>query len=128
MSKLVPLGTRATVERRVARENTLQRFHDEFPPVLSTPEMIGLMEWACYEAQQPFCDEGEMTVGTRVCVDHVAATAVGALVHAEAVLTKIDGKSFIYRVRAWDDQKELGYGTVHRAVINLARFSSKLKS
>lgn len=127
MLKPVPIGTRAQVERRVERENTLQRFHDEFP-VLSTPEMIGLMEWACYQAQQPFCEPGEVTVGTRVCIDHLAATGIGALVKAEAILEKIDGKFYVYRVRAWDEEKDLGSGVVHRAVVNVARFSGKLRN
>lgn len=128
MSKPVPLGTRAEVERRVERENTLQRFRDEFPPVLSTPEMIGLMEWACYEAQRPFCDEDEVTVGTRVCIDHLAATGIGTLVKAEAVLEKMEGKFYVYRVRAWDGEKDLGRGVVHRAVVNVARFQERFRN
>src|ERR1051326_210850 len=68
MAKPVPIGTRAEVQRRVEREHTLHRHHPELPPVLSTPEMIGLMEWACFIAQEPYCDAGEVTVGTRVCI------------------------------------------------------------
>jgi len=126
MSRPVPIGTRAEVERRVERENTLQRYHPEFPAVLSTPEMIGLMEWACFEAQQPFCDQGEITVGTRVCIDHTAATGIGSLVRAEAIMEKMDGKFYVYRVRAWDEEKDLGSGVVHRAVVNVSRFAAKL--
>ena len=126
MSRPVPIGTRAEVQRHVEREHTLQRYHAEFPPVLSTPEMISLMEWACFVAQQPYCDGGEMTVGTRVCVDHLAATGVGALVRAEAIMDKMEGKFYVYRVRAWDDDKELGRGVVHRAVVNMSRFTQKI--
>ena len=126
MSRPVPVGTRAEVERRVEREHTLQRYHEEFPPVLSTPEMIGLMEWACFVAQQPFCDEGEVTVGTRVCIDHLAATGIGSLVRAEAIMEKMEGKFYVYRVRAWDEEKDLGRGVVHRAVVNVSRFTRKL--
>jgi fluoroacetyl-CoA thioesterase len=127
MSRPVPIGTRGEVERRVEREHTLQRHHPELPPVLSTPEMIGLMEWACFVAQQPYCGEDEVTVGTRVCIDHVAATGIGAIVHAEAILEKMEGKFFVYRVRAWDNERDLGRGIVHRAVVNVSRFTQKLK-
>jgi fluoroacetyl-CoA thioesterase len=126
MSRPVPIGTRSEVERRVEREHTLHRHHPELPPVLSTPEMIGLMEWACFVAQEPYCDEGEVTVGTRVCIDHVAATGIGSLVHAEAIMEKMEGKFYVYRVRAWDNEKELGRGTVHRAVVNTSRFTQKI--
>ena len=127
MSRPVPLGTRGKVERRVEREHTLQRYNPELPPVLSTPEMIGLMEWACFVAQEPFCEAGEVTVGTRVCIDHVAATATGALVRAEAILEKMEGKFYVYRVRAWDEMKDLGRGTVHRAVVDVSRFTQKIQ-
>jgi fluoroacetyl-CoA thioesterase len=126
MSRPVPIGTRAEVERRVEREHTLQRYHAEFPPVLSTPEMIGMMEWACFVAQQPYCEKGEITVGTRVCVDHVAPTTLGSLVRAEAIMEKMEGKFYVYRVRAWDEEKDLGSGTVYRAVVNVSRFTQKL--
>jgi fluoroacetyl-CoA thioesterase len=126
MSRPVPIGTRSEVERRVEREHTLHRHHPELPPVLSTPEMIALMEWACFVAQEPYCDEGEVTVGTRVCIDHVAATGIGSLVHAEAIMEKMEGKFYVYRVRALDNEKELGRGTVHRAVVNMSRFTQKI--
>jgi fluoroacetyl-CoA thioesterase len=128
MAKPVPLGTRAEVERRVEPINTLQRHHPELPPVLSTPEMIGLMEWACFVAQQPYCEADEITVGARICVDHLAATGLGMLVKAEAVMEKMDGKFYIFRVRAWDEQHEIGRGTVHRAVINVARFLKRVEA
>lgn len=126
MSRPIPIGTRGQVERRVEREHTLQRHLPELPPVLSTPEMIGLMEWACFVAQEPYCAEGEVTVGTRVCIDHLAATGIGSLVRAEAVLEKMEGKFYVYRVRAWDEEKDLGRGIVHRAVVNVSRFTQRL--
>jgi fluoroacetyl-CoA thioesterase len=127
MARPVPIGTRGVVERRVERENTLQRHHGGLPPVLSTPEMIAMMEWACFVAQEAYCDADEVTVGTRVCIDHQAATGIGALVRAEAVMEKMDGKFYVYRVRAWDDDKELGSGLVHRAVVNVSRFAGRFE-
>jgi fluoroacetyl-CoA thioesterase len=126
MAKPVPAGTRAEVEKRVELENTLQRHHPGLPLVLATPDMIGMMEWACFVAQQPYCEADEITVGTRVCVDHVAATGVGMLVKAEATMEKMEGKFYVFRVRAWDEHHEIGHGIVHRAVINVARFVKRV--
>jgi len=128
MPKPIPIGTRAEVEARVEHEHTLARVHPELPPVLSTPQMIGWMEWACYQAALPYCVDDETTVGTAIHVEHVAATGEGALVKAEAVLERIDGRQYIYRVRAWDEQRELGRGTVHRAFVNVGRFLKRVKA
>jgi predicted thioesterase len=38
----------------------------------------------------------------------------------------MEGKFYVYRVRAWDEEKDLGRGIVHRAVVNVNRFTQKL--
>ena len=90
--------------------------------------MIGWMEHACYQAQKPYCDEGETTVGTAIYVDHRAPTTVGQTVIAEAVLERVDGRFFIYRVAAHNQQQPIGSGTVHRAVVNVKKFMEKTKN
>jgi fluoroacetyl-CoA thioesterase len=90
--------------------------------------MIGWMESACLQAQKPFCEEGEITVGTAIHVDHRAPTMVGETVIAEAVLERVEGRFFIYRVSARNMRQPIGSGTVHRAVVNVARFMQKTSS
>jgi fluoroacetyl-CoA thioesterase len=126
MPKPVPVGARAQVERRVEFENTLAKHHPELPPVLSTPDMIGMMEWACFVAQEPYCEAGEVTVGTAIHVQHLAATGIGQLVRAEAVFEQMDGKFYVFRVKAWDEHHEIGRGTVSRAVVSVDRFLKRV--
>ena len=126
MARSILLGTHAAVETLVEFKHTLTAFSDKLPPVLSTPHMIGLMEHACLEAQQPYCDEGEITVGTAIHVDHRAPTTIGQKVSAEATLQAIEGRFFIYRVLARNEQQEIGSGTIHRAVVNVEKFMKKL--
>ncbi|HVH85761.1 MAG TPA: hotdog domain-containing protein, partial [Terriglobales bacterium] len=127
MARKVPLGTRAEVTQVVEHRHTLAALDPKFPPVLATPWMIGRMEGACYRAQEPFCDVGETTVGTAIHVDHRAPTTIGQTVVAEAVLEKIDGRFFIYRVSARNGQHPIGSGTVHRAIVNVAKFMEKVR-
>jgi fluoroacetyl-CoA thioesterase len=127
MPKAIPLGTRAEVRYTVEFRHTLAALHDILPPVLATPWMIGWMEQACYVAQEPFCEPGEVTVGTAIHVDHRAPTTVGQAVIADAVLEGIDGRFFIYRVSARSDQGVIGAGTVHRAVVNVEKFMRKMQ-
>jgi fluoroacetyl-CoA thioesterase len=121
----VPIGTRAEVSQVVEHRHTLAAVDPELPLVLATPWMIGWMEFACFQAQKPFCEEGEATVGTAIHVDHRAPTTVGETVIAEAVLEKVDGRFFIYRVSARNARQPIGSGTVHRAVVNVAKFMQK---
>ena len=121
----VPIGIRAEVAQVVEHRHTLAVVDPELPLVLATPWMIGWMEFACFQAQKPFCEPGEATVGTAIHVDHRAPTTVGETVIAEAVLERIDGRFFIYRVSARNARQPIGSGTVHRAVVNVARFMRK---
>ena len=128
MSKIVPIGTQAEVTNIVEHRHTLASFDPELPPVLATPWMISWMERACYEAQLPFCEGGETTVGTAIHVDHRAPTAIGQKVIAQAVLERVEGRFFIYRVSARNDQQPIGSGTVHRAVVQVGKFMQKARS
>src|SRR5205814_4295776 len=125
MAKDIPIATRAEVSQVVEHKHTLAALSPELPPVLATPWMIGWMEYACYQAQKPYCEDGESTVGTAIHVDHRAPTPIGQKVIAEAVLERIDGRFFIYRVTARNEQQPIGSGTVHRAVVNGRKFMEK---
>jgi fluoroacetyl-CoA thioesterase len=125
MPKPVPIGARAEVTRTVALEHTLAAHVDWLPPVLTTPDMIGWMEMACFEALQPFSEEGEITVGTHIDVSHRAPTGVGKKVVAEAVLERIDGRFHMMKVSARDEAGLIGEGYVGRAFVHVGRFMQK---
>ncbi len=136
MSRPVPIGAHAEVEEVVEFKHTLTAHHSQLPPVYSTPDMIRLMETACFHALQPYAEDGEINVGTAINVQHRAATGIGSRVRARAELESFDGRFYIMRVSAWvvpDSSqnsgsaiKEIGRGTIHRAVIKVADFVSKL--
>lgn len=84
--------------------------------------MIRLMETACFHALQPYCEEGEITVGVSIHVEHRAASGIARQIRAEAQLESIDGRFYIMRVRAHDGVREIGSGTVGRAVVHVPSF------
>ncbi|MFL6438590.1 MAG: thioesterase family protein [Terriglobales bacterium] len=127
MPKQVPIDIRAEVSHTVEHRHTLAALTPDLPPVLATPWMIAWMEHACYQAQVPYCEDGETTVGTAIHVDHRAPTTIGETVIAEAVLERVEGRFFIYRVTARNQQQPIGSGTVHRAVVNVKTFMEKMK-
>ena len=128
MPKAMPIGARATAEQTVEFKHTLTAHHPELPPVYSTPDMIRLMETAAFLALQPHCDDGEITVGTAINVEHRAASGVGSHIIAEAALESFDGRFYTLRVTACDDVQEIGRGTVTRAVVSVSKFLDKMKT
>jgi predicted thioesterase len=127
MARPIPIGTHGEASEIVDLKHTLSAHHAELPPVYSTPDMIRLMETACFHALQPFCDEGEITVGISIHVEHRAASGIGMRIHAEAKLESFDGRFYIMRVRAHDGAQEIGKGTVGRAVVHVSRFMERIR-
>jgi fluoroacetyl-CoA thioesterase len=89
--------------------------------VLSTPSMIQLMEQTCLLSAVPHLDAGETTVGTHVCVSHVAAATEGETVSVTGRLTEVVKRRLRYDVRATVGDRVLGEGTHERAVIDTSR-------
>ncbi len=127
MAKPIPIGARGEAQETVEFQHTLTARHPELPPVYSTPDMIRLMETAAFHALQPYCEEGEITVGTSINVQHRAASGIGARITAEAVLESFDGRFYTVRVTARDDVQQIGRGTVGRAVVSLSHFLQKTR-
>jgi predicted thioesterase len=124
----IAIGTtgRATLTVGVADLATAlyQELGDEFPPVFATARLVGLMELAASRALHPLLAPGEASVGVRVDVAHTAATPLGAVVTAEARVTGIDGKQFVFDVVAHDAGGEVGRGTHRRAIVAAERLAA----
>ncbi len=127
MARPIPIGVRGVAAETVELKHTLSAHHPELPPVYSTPDMIRLMETACFHALQPFCEEGEITVGISINVEHRAASGIGVRIHAEAELESFDGRFYVMKVRAHDGVQEIGRGTVGRAVVHVPSFILKMR-
>lgn len=127
MARPIPIGVRGEAAETVELKHTLSAHHPELPPVYSTPDMIRLMETACFHALQPFCDEGEITVGISINVEHRAASGIGFRINAQAELESFDGRFYVMRVRAHDGIQEIGRGTVGRAVVHVPSFIERMR-
>jgi fluoroacetyl-CoA thioesterase len=127
MSKPIPMGIRGEAQQTVEFKHSLTSHDARLPPVYSTPDMIRLMEIAGFNALQPYCEGDEITVGTSINIEHRAASGIGAHIKAEAVLESFDGRFYILRVTARDEVREIGRGTVGRAIVSIGRFVDKMK-
>src|SRR5919204_6464969 len=61
-------------------------------PVLATPRVLALAERATVAAVAGALEAGATTVGTRVELDHLAASPVGTDLEIDAVLERVAGR------------------------------------
>ena len=127
--RTIPSGAKGSFSLIITPEHLANRFKDAMlPPVLATPVMIMVMENAALNAMKPYLDASESALGTRVDVRHLAATPAGRRVTGEAEVTEVDGRRIVFTIRAKDATELIGVGTHERMVIDLAKFSERLKA
>ena len=122
----IPIGEKGERKILVTTDVAINFLGLEGARVLSTPNMIKFMEWTCRETVQPHLDEGYDTVGTHVNVAHLAAAPMGMAVTFKAEVTGVTDRRVQFRVEAWDEKEKVGEGTHERAVINVAKFATRL--
>jgi fluoroacetyl-CoA thioesterase len=125
----IPVGTEGSFSLVIGPEHLANRFKDAtLPPVLATPVMIMIMENAALNAMKPYLEVSESALGTRLDIRHLAATPAGRRITGEAEVTDVDGRRIEFTIRAKDGTEVVGIGTHERMVIDLAKFTERLKS
>ncbi|MFB4313685.1 thioesterase family protein [Actinomadura sp. 21ATH] len=124
---MVEAGARGEVESVVGAGDTAERVGSGDLPVLGTPRLLALMEEATVRAVRGRLGDGRTSVGTRIEVEHLAASPVGARVVVVAVLREVAGRRLVFDVRATgQDGTEIGRGRIERAVVDRERFMARL--
>jgi fluoroacetyl-CoA thioesterase len=116
----------ATVELRVGEADTAVALGSGDVPVLGTPRVLALMEAATVAAAAGALPAGATSVGTRVELEHLAATPIGATVVAEALLSTVDGRRLEFAVTVREGDTVVARGRVERMAVDRARFLAKV--
>ncbi len=121
----VELGLTGHVELVVDDADTAIAAKSGDVAVLATPRIVALCEEAAVLAVDGQLPEGETTVSMRVQLDHLAPTAVGNRVTADAKLEKIEGRRLKFSVSVNDDRGLVAAGKVTRVIVERSRFLDK---
>ena len=120
-------GLVGEADETVSSSRTAAFFGSGLVAAYGTPAMVALMENATVAALHKYLGPGQTSVGTEVCIKHLAATPVGMHARARAMVTAVDGRKVVFQVEAWDDREKIGEGTVIRFVVDEARFNDRLE-
>jgi len=115
-------GLTGTAAVRVTAADTAAALGSGDVDVLGTPRVVALAEAATVAAVREHLDPGQTTVGTRVELDHLRPSAVGAEVHADARLDAVDGRRLTFAVQVVEGDTVVARGSVTRTVVDRDRF------
>jgi len=94
--------------------------------VYATPRMVSDVEYAIRDFLLAHLDAGEDSVGTRVVIDHLAATPVGLPVTIRYEVAAVDGRSVRCTFSVRDPVEECGRGEHVRFVVDVAKTRERL--
>ena len=121
----------ATLQFAVTDADTAAAVGSGSLTVLGTPRLLAWCEAATCAAIEPALAPGETSVGTRVELEHVAASAVGQEVEVTATTSYVDGRLHRFSVMARNvggssNCKVVGTGEITRVVVDAERFLSRV--
>jgi fluoroacetyl-CoA thioesterase len=118
----IEVGTSATVRLVVGDADTAIALGSGDVRVLGTPRIVALMEQAAVSALAGTLDDGATSVGTRIAVDHLAASPVGAVVTATAEVVGLDRRAVSFRVVVHEGDRQIATGDHVRFIVDRERF------
>jgi predicted thioesterase len=124
-NSMVP-GLTGTCDMVVKEEDLVSSLGPSAIQVLSTPRLIQLMEAAAIEATKGYLSSGELSLGTRVNIQHLSATPLGMKVTAHALLKKVEKNRLFFLVDAFDEKEKVAEGEHERLLVSKDRFVQKV--
>jgi predicted thioesterase len=119
------LGRTATRELVVSEDDTAAAVGAGSLPVLGTPVLLAWCEAATCAALEPL-PAAKTSVGTRVALEHLAPSPVGATVSVTATVAYVDGRLVRFAVEARMGEVLVGSGEITRVVVDAERFMARL--
>jgi predicted thioesterase len=139
--------TDATLRFTVSEEDTAAALGSGSLPVFGTPRLLAWCEAATCAAIEPALGEGETSVGTRVELEHIRPSAVGARIEVTASPVFRNGRLHRFSVIAREVERNddgtsadldsgvagrvagrvVGRGEITRVIVDADRFLARLR-
>jgi fluoroacetyl-CoA thioesterase len=125
MKTTLQAGVGASAAIGIDRERTIG-FMGEKARVYATPMLVRDIEVTCRDLLLLHLDAGEDSVGTRVELDHLAATLLGMKVELTVTVAEVQGRLVTFDVSGRDSVEPICRGRHQRFVVDVAKTEARL--
>jgi predicted thioesterase len=94
--------------------------------VYATPRLVLDIEMACRNLLMQHLDAGEDSVGTRVEIDHLAATLLGMKVELTVRIAEVKGRGVTFEVSGRDAVEPIVRGRHARFIVDVTKTGERL--
>lgn len=121
-----PAGPTSVTRVIVQEKDTVGALMPGMPMVAATPWLVGVAELACGRLVLDMLEPGQITVGSRVVIDHLGPSKVGAELLVKATLQKREKNRFKFGVRIEDGPRTVAVVEHERAAVSLEKIMKSL--
>lgn len=125
MKPSLQAGVSTTARIAIDRERTID-FMGEKARVYATPSLVRDIEVTCRELLLQHLDAGEDSVGTRVELDHMAATLMGQTIELTVTIAEVKGRAVSFEIAGKDEVEPICRGRHSRFVVDVATTETRL--
>jgi fluoroacetyl-CoA thioesterase len=127
MRDKIDVGRTYQSQTRVEEWMTAEKAGNKGVDVLSTPQLLQLVEDASMQCLAPLMDTNEISLGTHIDISHLSATPVGLIVRTEVEIIKVDGKRVEFAFSTFDEREKVADGTHERYITTREKFKERLE-
>jgi fluoroacetyl-CoA thioesterase len=127
MRDKIDVGRTYQSQTRVEEWMTAEKAGNRGVDVLSTPQLLQLVEDAAMQCLAPLMEPSDISLGTHVDLAHLSATPVGLIVRTEVEIIKVDGKRVEFAFSTYDEREKVADGTHERYVTTREKFKERLE-
>jgi fluoroacetyl-CoA thioesterase len=127
-------GMRFEFKYKVPEDKTVPHLFPDIPEAQAMPKvfatgfLVGLFEFTCIKAINPFLDwPHEQTVGIGIQIDHSAPTPPGFTITVTVTLTEVEGRKLTFSLAAHDGVDTISKGVHERFIIHADKFNAQVK-
>jgi fluoroacetyl-CoA thioesterase len=116
-----PVGLSSVTRVIVEAKDTVGAMMPGMPMVAATPWLVGVAELACGNLVLNLLEPGQITVGSRVVIDHLGPSKVGAELVIKTALLSCEKNRFKFGVRIEDGSRTVAVVEHERAAVSLEK-------
>ena len=127
MSESLQPGLTITERVTIDRDRTINFLGDDCR-VYSTPKLLYDIEVACRNLLLAHGEPGRDSVGTRIELDHIAATLLGMWAEITVRLVEVNGNAVTLEFSARDAIEEIARGRHNRFIVSPEKTAQRLRA
>lgn len=120
------IGTALSKTYTVQDKDTVGALVPGMPMVAATPYLVTIAEMVCYDIAKGLIEPDQITVGSRVVIDHLGASKVGATLAVAATLRSRDRNRFTFDVTIKDGERTVATVEHVRAAVSMQKLVAAL--